>query len=61
MLRCMATWRVVAATHLAALEADPQVEPRASLFEAFLAPLDGFGKLKDLNAIYVSAASHRCG
>ena len=38
--------RVVAATDLAALEADPQMEPGIAGLQAFLAALDGLGELR---------------
>jgi hypothetical protein len=43
--------RVVAATHLSALEADPQMEPRIARLQAFLASLDGLGELGDPDLI----------
>ena len=42
----VAVGRVVAAADLAALEADPQMEPQVAGREAVLAAVDGLGELQ---------------
>lgn len=54
--RCMSVGRVVAAAHMAATEADPQVEPLAAGSKAILAAVDGGGQLEDRDLIQMAAA-----
>jgi hypothetical protein len=54
----MAGGRAVAAANVAALEADAQMQPGSSLSEAVLAPVDGFGQLRDEHVIEVGAGGH---
>ena len=51
--------RVVAAADLAALEADPQMEPGVAHLQALLAALDGLGQVRDLDLVEMAAGGHR--
>jgi hypothetical protein len=50
--------RVVAASHSAALEADPQMEPGVAGRQACLTSVDGRRQLLELNPVHVCTASH---
>src|SRR3954451_11108553 len=52
--------RAVAAADVAALEADPQVDPLAAAGEAVLASVDGLGQLEDFHVVEMGAVlGHR--
>jgi protein-disulfide isomerase len=58
MARGVPVRRAIAAAHLSAFEADPQLKPRIAGFEALLAALDRVGQLGYLDMIQMGAARH---
>src|SRR3954470_23196072 len=55
VLAGMAARRAVAAADVAALQADPQVDPLAAARQAVLAAVDGLGQLEDLHVVEMGA------
>ena len=55
---CVGVWGRVAATDVAAFEADPEEQPRVSCRQAILAAVDGNRKLGELDIGAVSAQVH---
>lgn len=50
--------RVVAATHLAALQTDAQVQPQTAAGQAVLTARDRLGQLCDLDVVEMTAGGH---
>src|SRR5262249_16216057 len=56
--RGVTTGRIIATTDVAALQADPQVEPLAAGRKTVLATVDLLGQLGDVNMVEVRARCH---
>ena len=54
----MSVGGVVTAPDVAALQADPQMQPFAAGRQAFLAAVDGLGQLRDVNVVEMGALGH---
>ena len=54
----VAVGRVVTTADLAALEADPQMQPRVARGQSILAARDGLRELGDVNVIEMGAGGH---